>query len=318
MNEEIDIILARYLSGEATKKERLFLDLWLAESNENEKQFYEICLLYQHVGQIDLMPNFDTEKAFTRFKTHISEKQKNIPFFRRANFLKMAAAIAFLLVSTFTFLYFFQPSKTMKLVANETLVEHKILENTKVTLYPNTEITYYTKKEKGISLIGKATFNVDSKTSAEILVQAGETYIQDMGTIFTVDATQPDKEIMVEVSEGKVWFYTNNNTGVHLKQNESAIYDVITKQFTLIEIVEPSNITPLQEIVFNNTPFVDAIEMIKKLYGIEISVHSKLLIESSLNASFSVNEPVENILDIIAATFGAQLLKKGEEYMITF
>ena len=50
MNNEIDIILARYFSGEATEKELQELDIWLSKSNENEELFHQMCLLYQHAG----------------------------------------------------------------------------------------------------------------------------------------------------------------------------------------------------------------------------------------------------------------------------
>ena len=45
MNKEIDIILARYFSGEATEKELQALDVWLSKSDENEKLFHQMTLL---------------------------------------------------------------------------------------------------------------------------------------------------------------------------------------------------------------------------------------------------------------------------------
>jgi ferric-dicitrate binding protein FerR (iron transport regulator) len=316
MNEEADMILARYFSGEATKKERQTLDKWLAQSEENEKQFHEMSLLYQYVGQKESMPVFDTEKALSQFQSHIHEKQPKRVFFLGSNYMKVAAAAAVLLVTVFSLFYFFNPpSKVIRIMAVQTSLEYKVFENTTVILTQGSEIVYHTKKENEITLKGKATFKVDSKTlETGILVQAGETFIKDIGTIFTVDASQPDKLITVEVSEGEVWFYTENNAGVYLKQNESASYDVLKKQFEII--VETIHAAFPSEFVFNNTPLVEAIEIIKNHFGADISIHSKTLNGLFLNASFDVNESLENILEIIAETFGVHLLKDKEVYIL--
>jgi len=306
METEMDKILARYFCGEATRKELRTLEHWLAESDENEKQFHQMNLLYQYVGETEVKSEIDTEKALTKFKTYISEKQNSKTFLNTPHFYRIAAAIAILLTATFAIFYFLQqPSKINRLMAVEDSSEYEIFENTNVTLFTNAEIIYNSKSKQEIQLKGKATFKVDSKTSGTgIVVQAGETFIKDIGTIFTVDATEPDRFITVEVSEGEVWFYTNTNKGVHLKRNESAVYDVQKKQFNM-------------ELIFQNTPLREAIEMIKKRYGVDIIIQSETLSELFLNASFDKNDSVENVLEIIVETIGAQMLMKENVYIIT-
>jgi len=175
------------------------------------------------------------------------------------------------------------------------------------------------------------------------VVQAGKTFIKDIGTIFTVDATKPDISVTVKVTEGEVWFFTEINNGVYLKANESAMYDVQTKQFRMIEnqsIVDefsneqnvvdeeqtvvsekqPTEIerTPsLPELVFKNTPLYEAIDLIKTRYGVDIAISSNELNEVLLNASFDNNESVEYVLEIITATISAHLSKKNNTYIIT-
>jgi len=304
MNEDINIILTRYFSGEATKKELHALDNWLSKSDENEKTFYQMTLLYQYLGQKDIVPNFDIEKALSQFKNYMYEKQKNNrqAFFKISTMWKAAAAVAILFIVTFA-VFQNQPAKTIHLLAKETSEEYKLFKNTNVTLYSGSEIVYKTKSKQEIQLKGKAKFAIDSKKSEKIVVQAGETYIKNTGTVFTVDATYPDKFIIVDVSEGEVWFYTDINKGVHLKSNESVIYDVQNKQFNT-------------EISFHNTPLPEAIDIIQKRYGVEIFINTNALNDVFLNASFNINEPVENVLEIIAETFSANLLKKNKVYII--
>ena len=323
MNEEIDIILTRYFCGEITEKENQILDDWLTQSDENEKEFHQWGLLYQKIGQNKENPVFDMEKAFSKFSNHIYNKEKMKSRFRISYTLKIAAAIAVLLISVFAIYYFFnQPSNIVRITALESQVTKEVFDNTNVTLFANSEIIFSSKKENNITLVGKALFCVDSKTSvAGIIVQAGETFIKDIGTIFTVDATQPDKSVTVEVTEGEVWFYTKTNEGVFIKPNESAVYDVNTKQFSMIvgrqNFASPTDIRK-QELVFHNTPLLDAIAVLKNNYGVDIIIKTNGIKELFLNASFDADESVENVLEIIAATFGAQLSKKGVVYVIVF
>jgi len=305
MNNEIDIILAHYLSGEATQKELHTLDIWLSKSDENEKYFRQMSLLYQYAGETDVTPHFNTEKALAQFKNHIYQKPKVVPFLS-SYVLKAAAVVAILLVSAFSLYYFLSQNENlepMRLMATENSEIFEIFENTNITLFSGSEIIYKSKQE--IQLIGKATFKIDSENQEGIVVQAGETYIKDIGTIFTIDATDADKFVSVDVDEGEVWFYTNTNNGVYLKANESAIYDVQRKQFFM-------------ELIFHNTSLQQAIDLVKTRYNVDIMLNSNELNDLRLNASFDKNESLENVLNIITLTIAANLSKKDDVYIITF
>jgi ferric-dicitrate binding protein FerR (iron transport regulator) len=166
----------------------------------------------------------------------IAEQARNdVRIFRPANLLKYAAAVALLVAAYSVFYFVNSPSKAIQLTAKETQKEYKLFENTNVTLFAGTEIIYNKKANRQILLKGKASFSVQSKNSESIVVQAGETFIKDIGTVFTIDATTPEKSVIVEVSEGEVWFYTQTNAGIHIKAGESAVYDARTKQFTMVE-----------------------------------------------------------------------------------
>ena len=315
MNEDIDIILSRYFSGEVTKKELHTLDDWLSKSDENEKIFHQMTLLYQYTGQTDTPPAIDAEKALAQFKNHIHKTQKKrfSVFFRTSNIWKVAAAIALLAIATASLYYFTQPAENIHLVAVETQKEYTLFENADVTLFPGAEIVYTEKTNHHIQLKGKAAFNIQSKESKKMVVQAGDTYIEDIGTVFCVDATTPEESITVEVTEGEIWFYTDHNSGVYLHANESALYDSQIKQFRIVK----KFVEELPELIFHNTPFNEAIEIIKTRYNVDIVVSSTALNEILLNTSFDNNESVEYVLEIITATFSAHWSKNNNTYTIT-
>lgn len=345
MNEGIDVIVSRYFSGEATKSELRKLDIWLSESNENEENFYQMTELYQLMGRAGELPDVDIEKAWTEFKAYMFNAFRNSELdlesaikeniacqvcndemkkrnkgrivnnvFKTTNLLKYAAAVALLAVASFAVYYYVNTSSTVQLMAVETQRECVLFENANVTLFENAEIVYDKKTNRQIRLTGKATFNIQSQNGEKLLVQAGETYIKDIGTVFTVDASAPDKSITVEVTEGEVWFYTDKNSGIYLVANQGAVYDTKIKQFRLIEKRVES---PAVELIFNNTPLCEAIGMIKARYGVDIVVSSKPLNETLLNTSFDNTESVEYILEIITTTIDARLSKKGDVYVIS-
>ena len=316
MNNEIDIILSRYFSGEATKKELRTLDSWLAKSDENEKQFYQMALLYQYVGQADDLPVVDTDKAMLQFKNYISAKQKNSrsSFFKISTAWRAAAAVAILLIGTFAVFHFInQDSESIQILAGDTQKECVLFENANVTLFPGSEIVYNTKTNRSIQLKGKAAFVIQSKSKG-IVIQAGETFIEDIGTIFTVDATHPDKSISVEVAQGEVKFYTEVNTGVHLKNKENAVYNVQTKQFRIL--TEKRYAASPQDMIFQDTPLYKAIEEIKMRYGVDVLIHPEMPSGILINASFNKNESLENVLNVITTTISARWLKENNVYVI--
>jgi ferric-dicitrate binding protein FerR (iron transport regulator) len=341
MNEEIDIILSRYFSGEASKKELQKLDIWLSESDENEEYFYQIIKLYELTGQTDELPVVDTKEALTQFKTYMAniprhtervsvspaneeiagQARKDVritnSIFRSTNLLKYAAAVAIFAIASFSLYYLVQSSKTVQLIAVETQKEYTLFGNANITLFQGAEIVYNKNSNHRLQLKGKAAFNIQSKNSKRLVVQAGETYIEDIGTVFTVDASAPDKSIIVEVMEGEVWFYTDKNSGVYLSANQAAVYDSQLKQFRMIDKQNTVTKELADELIFHNTPLNEAIEIIKTRYNVDIRISSNSLNEILLNASFNKNESIDYILEIITATLSADLSKKNDVYIIS-
>ena len=70
------------------------------------------------------------------------------------------------------------------------------------------------------------------------------------------------------------------------------------------------------ELIFNNMPLHEVIDIIKSRYHVDVVISSKSLNEILLNASFDKNESVEYVLEVITATLSAQLSKKNDSYII--
>jgi len=320
MNDRIDKILAKYFSGEATENELQELELWLAESEENDKYFLEMTALYQNISPKPAS-NFNADKAFSEFKKHVSsdEKVHQIKTRNRLNIRYWAAASVVLLI-TISALFLLNRNNEMILIAADNQVkELSFTESIEIALNQNSSIEYQKKNLNEVVLKGEAKFNINSEENQDFTVYAGKTIIKDIGTIFTVSANQEDDYIKVEVFEGEVLFYTEENAGISIKENESGIYYELSNTFELIvpniEAGIKSDI-PL-DIVFNSQSLKDVVAILQGIFDVAITIENKSLENMLLTANFNYNESLDLILNVIAETLSVRVINNGDGYGIT-
>lgn len=313
MTDKVDILLSRYFSGEATESELQQLDNWLAESEENEAYFDRMTALYQQTALMPSMPELDVTKALSDFNKYMNNNGESVKKrrFRISPVFRIAAASVVLLLGIFTFYMLYEPVKVVNLVAENSAEEYSLFEDASVVLEPNSKIRYFSDKENELELSGKATFTVEPKQERKLLVQAGATFIKDIGTVFTVTAHNPHDPVMVEVFEGEVQFYTGENEGIIVSMNETAIYDPATKQFTFITMEET-----LDEITFVATPLREVAEILSSRYGVNIRIWSRSLENMQISVSFDKYESIEIILEIVAETLGLNISKDANGFVI--
>ena len=62
----IEELLPRYCEGLATEEERLQVEMWMDESEENRRMAKQIHALYLATDTVHIMTKVDTEKALTK------------------------------------------------------------------------------------------------------------------------------------------------------------------------------------------------------------------------------------------------------------
>jgi len=311
MNKETDILLSRYFGGEASEEELGRIDRWLAESGENEKYFDQLTRIYQQSAMMPPMPEPDTEKALADFKAYMRQNQHapekwNAPekriFRLRPAFLRAAAAVV-LLVGTAAFFLLHRPAdrpaELILLAAADSPEICELSDEAVVVLSPNSEISYSPDNKNKLELRGKAVFTVQPEQEKKLTVQAGETFVQDIGTIFTVTSCDANGQVLVEVADGEVLFFTLENAGLRIGRDEAAFYNPRSKQFGLVS-----------PIIFEAAPLSEAVAALETRFGIRIRLQAPHLSEIPISASFDKFESVSKILEITAETL---LLRAAEE-----
>ena len=75
---KIEELLPRYCEGQVTEAERLLVETWIDESEENRRIAKQIHALYLATDTIHVMKKVDTEKALSRVKSRMTGKKKTM------------------------------------------------------------------------------------------------------------------------------------------------------------------------------------------------------------------------------------------------
>ena len=326
MDEKIDTLLSRYFSGEASEQELQSLDQWLSESAENEAYFEEMTTIFQHAAFVKPMPEPDIEKALSKFKNyycvndkiarrHESTKARSSFFMSPfalsrlrafAPYFSIAASI--ILIVGISLFFFKKTDNLIHIAANETVLQKTLFDGVNVSLKTGSVIHYNPQNKREVILLkGEATFDINSSRNGNLLVQVGETFIEDIGTVFTVIAHDPEESITVKVTEGEILFYTKNNPGIHIRQSEKGIYHAKENYF---EHIAP--LADIKSIEFDATPLSEVINVLSIQYNVKIKTSADSLNKLQISVGFDPNETIENILAIISETLAMRVTKEPD------
>lgn len=322
INTDIDILLAKYFSGEASAKELSTLEDWLAQSEENQAYFDEMTAVFEKSAQATPPRPADTEKAWSIIERHMqgnSSEQNSYSTGRRAKIpsYMQVAAVALILIATSVFFFLQKDSPSVYIVANEETIQHTLPDSSIVVLSRNSSISYdksYGEENKLIALTGKASFNISDSSKDKLTIRAGETFIKDIGTEFTVDSYTDNSYISVSVVSGIVLFYTADNDGISIYEDETGYYDKAGKQFSKQvggRTVEHNHI------VFDATPLNKVAERLSRQFNVSIVIKDNSIMTRQITVSFNSNDGIENILRIVAETLRLNLQYQNGKYLLS-
>ncbi|MHB9141366.1 MAG: FecR family protein [Paludibacter sp.] len=327
MKKETDNLLARYFGGNASENDMQMLEEWISTSKENQLYFDQLTSLYQQLGQFDAnIPTPDIENARKEFLKYISKpaeiqhnqdfEMKHKPFYK--SWMFQAASIALLVILSFSGWKMFFSEHQVILTSQMNPIQEILADNTEIQLAKDSKITYssaYALNNKILKLEGEANFKVGHSGKGKLQVMADETIIEDIGTIFTVTAYPDSNYISVKVSEGKVRFYTRNNTGLTINASETGIYNKQTKTFKALAHKSDSLKVGLMHIDFQAILLSDAINIISNAYSVKINLAEKSIGNRRITVCFD-SEDVNVVLQIIAETLNLNIQKGKTGYII--
>lgn len=304
VTNDTDRLLARYFAGELSPQDRIRLEKWLAESQEHEEYFFELTSLYQNMGTGEYPP-FDVQKAIEILEEHINKTSLKTVSHKRnkrkplAWIIGAAAAVAILF-----FIFNREQDNPITTITEKGL--YSFADSTKINLIEG-EVSFSKNGTRDtIYLKGKASFEMNSEKGESKIVKAGNIYVKDIGTKFTVEANTPDS-IYVSVTEGEVLFYSDNNTGINLKMSQCGYY--LSKNNKFYKETMRGNFQ------FKGTSLSEVIRQLNTFYGQQIELKDKSFQDLPITVTFT-KEDLSTILDVVAITLNLKIDHIGDGYTI--
>lgn len=330
-SKHIDRLIARFLAGEASEKEKLLLNRWMDESEVNRKYFGDIQFVNDRVVASNRIVKVDVdgawEKVHRRMKTKVMEKRvepKIIPLVIPL-WLRVAAVVMIVSgLSLGLYRYFYLPRvqqyELTAIASADSIISRQLSDSSTVFLNRNSQITYspsYGKKERRVRLQGEAFFDVKHIDEKPFIVETQGTLIEDIGTSFNIKAFETDTIVEVYVKSGVVRFFTSDNEGIVLKVGETGIFNKKTGKFTQPVTQNPNVISYTNNVfIFQNTRLSEAIQQLRKVYNANITIGSDSIRDCTISVTFE-NEEIEVILSIIAETLDLQVKFENDAFVLT-
>lgn len=327
MNHDKDILLARYFGGNASKAEMQELESWMAESPTHQQEFDEMTQLFMKLaGPLKEMPTPNRVKAKAAFSAYINkskqlDSQTTAP--KRIQFSKkwMAIAASIALIISISIGIWKTPNGEYEVtVIAKSSPKHELLpDKTEIKLSGNSKITYssnYGKKTKKLKLEGEAKFEVGHAGIGTLQVAAQETFIEDIGTTFTVNAYPDSNYVKVKVSKGQVHFFSKTDNGLIINANETGIYDKKTKTFKILKLKLEQLIAKGMHVEFKGMVLREVIDIINKAYHVDVKLAEKSIGQRKITVMFD-GESLDMVLDIIAETLDLKLHHENENYLLS-
>lgn len=338
----------RFLTNQCSEEERLLitefftrhpelLDEWL--QSEEWEQFYDDRRL----------PSAQADRMRGRFLQHIQQQQgKRVLLYR----LRIAAAVlAVLSVSLLaivlqrpgaqpiTAIENYQPAATRswQVISNNTDGDTIIQLNDRstVTLFAHSSLRFknvFDQHKRDLYLTGAAHFAVAKNKTKPFTVFAQEIVTTALGTKFTVRTRPGHNGVQVALQEGRVMVQAvNKQSGqpaqtVYLWPGDELVMNGRSHQFLkqaspvkqpINQPVKKNKPLPGGALSFNHTPLVKVLEQLQQQFSANIRFDPATLQEIFVTASFTEQDTLSGILDILCTLNNLQLQRTGDTFNIS-
>lgn len=312
---DIDELIGKYLHAETTLQEAEWLLQWRKESEANEKYFNQLKTIFERAAQVKSDRFYDTDGAWQKLAQHLDQKKTRTLF--STHILRYAAAISVLFISGWLLYQQFIKVDRLNVIAANAIVKDTLPDGTTVVLNKQTALAIELKRggsKKLVKLKGEAKFIVSNKKSDELIVQAGETFIKDIGTVFNVKAYPEQNTIEVTVLDGEVMFYTADQKGITLKAGMKGLYNRNSKSFAIdkpdTNVVAYAN----RNFVFEETSLAKVVLALNAIYDKPIKVDHAIK-NCKVTVTFE-GEEIETIAEVIAETLGLTIEVNENEIVL--
>ncbi|MEP7258361.1 MAG: FecR domain-containing protein [Flavitalea sp.] len=321
-NDMNDDLLVSYLLKEDSQDNRKQVERWISASAANQRYFEHFRLIWETSLHIDLPPAINENDAWDRFQQR-TKKAQLMPAVVRplTSSLKWMRIAAILLISVgaagLSYFIFTRYVYNEKIFASNGIIALKQLpDGSEVTLNKHSAITYNSASNgnpRKVQLKGEAFFKVTPDKFKPFTVNINDVTITVLGTSFNVKNINGQTEVVVETGIVKV---ARKNDSVILVAHEKVLVPATDSLFAKQENADKLyNYYRSKEFVCDNTPLWKLVEILNEAYESKIIIAREELRNYPITTTF-YNEPLNNILSVIAETFNITVERRGDELLL--
>lgn len=307
-NNDIDHLMDRFFSHQATDSEIRTLEEWVMDSDQNRTCFLRRRAAAQVIDATITPENIDCEKALRRIS---SAHRHDAPLARRyritARILAVAASVLLILCVTLTLILFRSHPADMatdvpRIVMSApfgSMVRTTLPDGSTVWLNANSSIKYpaaFVDSLRDVSLKGEAFFQVSADKSNPFVVNTPRTTIVATGTQFNVNAYREPAVTLVE-----------GNVDVCIRASDKHINltpgDHLAIKGDDISLTHNSDVRKWcgwrdGMLVFDNDPLIEVFERLGQIHNIIFTLKDDSIGMSRCHATFT-GENISNILHLL-------------------
>ena len=315
---EIDDLIAKVLTDEATAEEQASLRAQLAASPDLQQYFEQMKKLWHASEAATEQLNVNTDTAWKKVQSRIHEEDEPqvkpliISWLNPKNLFKMAAAITLLAVATFLMNQrkgplSIAPVETL-VEANDTVLAKTLADNSMITLNKKSTLTTtFNDKERRVKLVGEAFFEVAHDTVKPFFIDVQNLEIRVVGTAFNVDERSEMGKITVSVTEGRV-LLRGTKRSVVLSKGEETKYNVATGEF---ETTANRSLNFMayktKELVYDNQPLSRVAHDINEFYGVSVEIISPEIKNCPISTRLNFEDKQQTLEFILNVVLSSQI-----------
>jgi ferric-dicitrate binding protein FerR (iron transport regulator) len=317
------------------KEKEQLLNLYLKGELSPDQLDEFLIFLGTEEGQRLLAQNMDETGLSTMGEVSMNKKQSDLIFQQISSKIKqpknhfrlmLKIAASFLLLISiglgtyYSKLFTAQPLAATTIQVSGDQQETVLLpDGTHVRLNGDTKLSYSSdfavSKIRQVTLSGEAFFEVAKNPEKPFVIDAGQSEVKVLGTVFNVKTRQGNNAV-VAVQEGKVSFRGKEQTeGIILVANEVG---VLAKDGNVLRIDQSSQnyfswINHFLE--FNNMPISQVVEQLDAIFDVDIELASPDL-KNKYFTAYMKGKSVDEVMNQLALSLELKLEKTDGKYFL--
>lgn len=331
---DIDQLITRYLSRQASQAEKEVLEEWLKSSRQNRDTFDRL----QKIWGMSLPDEYSTRMEGIRDQIWAAgtvEESPNKKKVRRGGFLenrwiKFAAVFVLVLTGVWFSAQILRDKsstspKPLSWVEKSNHAgqrsSHLLPDGSKVWLNVESRISFpeqFSDTLRQVQLVGEAYFEVVKDEKKRFVVNTAEVNMVVLGTSFNVRAYPEDDEVKIALLEGKVQVQTGEDDGITMAPGDEMVArkgDLTLRR----QAFEYLNSFGWKEgvLVFDGVGFNGFKNSLEKWYGVKVEVYGEVPASWSIRARYR-RESLQHVLEDISFNKNMVFELKGKKVTITF